>query len=120
MEQTQLLHTNPTASKQSTNPQQSNFPQNNPQHANPLSFTTPYLSQTSFTQTPVIETNPLNQTTPLTQTTQKYQETQHIPAVHTTIPNMKYVPQVYVAEVQLFVTPISTMPEVDSYEEMEK
>ncbi|KAH0696019.1 hypothetical protein KY289_013501 [Solanum tuberosum] len=111
---------NPTAFKQSTNPQQPNFPQNNLQQPNPLPFTTPYASQTSLTQTPVIQTNPLNQTTPLTQTTRKYQATQHIPAAHTAIPNMQYVPQVYVAEAQPFVTPIPTMPEVDPYEEMEK
>ncbi|KAG5589744.1 hypothetical protein H5410_040258 [Solanum commersonii] len=37
-----LHKTNPTASKQSTNPQQPNFPQNNPQQANPIPFTTPY------------------------------------------------------------------------------
>ncbi|KAH0692490.1 hypothetical protein KY285_019587 [Solanum tuberosum] len=61
-----LHKTNPTASKQSTNPQQPNFPQNNSQQANPLPFTTPYASQTSLTQTPVIQTNPLTQTTPLT------------------------------------------------------
>ncbi|KAG5620190.1 hypothetical protein H5410_005408 [Solanum commersonii] len=112
--------TNPTAFKQSTNPQQPNFPQNKPQQANPLPFTTPYASQTSLTQTSGIQTNPLNQTTPLTQATQKYQATQHIPAAHTVIPNMQYVLQVYVAEAQPFVTPIPTMPEVDPYAEMEK
>uniref|UniRef100_M1DP14 Uncharacterized protein n=1 Tax=Solanum tuberosum TaxID=4113 RepID=M1DP14_SOLTU len=41
-----LHKTNPTASKQSTNPQQSNFPQKNPQQDNPLPFTTAYTSQT--------------------------------------------------------------------------
>ncbi|KAG5604624.1 hypothetical protein H5410_026116 [Solanum commersonii] len=91
-----LHKTNPTASKQSTNPQQPNFPQNNSQQANPLPFTTPYAPQTSLTQTPVIQTNPLTQTTPLTQTalpSQKYQTTQHIPVAHTAIPNTQYVPQ---------------------------
>ncbi|KAH0648270.1 hypothetical protein KY285_033518 [Solanum tuberosum] len=42
-----LHKTNSTAFKQSTNPQQPNFPQNNPQQANPLPFTTPYAPQTS-------------------------------------------------------------------------
>ncbi|KAK6789546.1 hypothetical protein RDI58_013346 [Solanum bulbocastanum] len=114
-----LYKTNPTTSKQSTNPQQSNFPQNNQQKANPLPFTNPYSSQTSHTQTLVVQTNPLNQTTTLTQTTQKYQATQHIPATDTAIPNMQYVPQVYVVEAQTFVTPIPTMPKVNPYEEME-
>uniref|UniRef100_M1AGK1 Uncharacterized protein n=1 Tax=Solanum tuberosum TaxID=4113 RepID=M1AGK1_SOLTU len=102
-----FLHkTNPTASKQSTNPQQPDFPQNNPQRANPLPFTTPYASQTSLIQTSVIQTNSLTQTTALTQTalpTQKYQTTQHVPVAHTAIPNMQYVPQVYVAEAQPFL-----------------
>ncbi|KAG5631046.1 hypothetical protein H5410_002763 [Solanum commersonii] len=118
-----LHKTNPTASKQSTNPQQPNFPQNNPQQANPLPFTTSYAPQTSLTQTPVIQTNSLAQTTPLTQTalpTQKYQATQHVPVAHTAIPNVQYVPQVYVAEAQPFLNPMPTMPEVDPYEEMEK
>ncbi|KAG5615225.1 hypothetical protein H5410_015049 [Solanum commersonii] len=118
-----LHKTSPIASKQSTNPQKPNFPQINPQQANPLPFTTPYVSQISFTQTPVIQTNLLTQTTLLTQTissTQKCQATQHIPAAHTTIPNMQYVPQVYVAEAQPFITPIPTMLEVDPYEKMEK
>ncbi|KAG5616147.1 hypothetical protein H5410_015971 [Solanum commersonii] len=44
-----LHKTNPTTSKQSTNPQQPNFPQNNLQHANLLPFTTPYAAQTSLT-----------------------------------------------------------------------
>ncbi|KAG5606437.1 hypothetical protein H5410_027929 [Solanum commersonii] len=118
-----LHKTNPTASKQSTNPQQPNFPQNNPQQANPLPFTTSYAPQTSLTLTPVIQTNSLTQTTPLTQTalpTQKYQATQHVPVAHTAIPNVQYVPQVYVAEAQPFLNPMPTMPEVDPYEEMEK
>ncbi|KAH0738141.1 hypothetical protein KY290_036846 [Solanum tuberosum] len=118
-----LHKTNPTASKQSTNPQQPNFPQNNPQQANPLPFTTSYVPQTSLTQTPVIQTNSLTQTTRLTQTalpTQKYQTTQHVPVAHTAIPNVQYVPQVYVAEAQPFLNPMPTMPEVDPYEEMEK
>ncbi|KAH0737989.1 hypothetical protein KY290_036694 [Solanum tuberosum] len=115
-----LHKTNPTSSKQFTNPQQRNFPQNNLQQANPLRFTTPYAYQTSLTQTPVIQTNPLNQTTPLIQATQKYKVIQHIPAAHTAIPNMQYVPQVYVAKAQPFITPIPSMPEVDPYEEMEK
>ncbi|KAG5628976.1 hypothetical protein H5410_000693 [Solanum commersonii] len=54
-----LHKTNPTASKQSTDPQQPNFPQNNLQQANPLPFTTSYAPQTSLTQTSVIQTNSL-------------------------------------------------------------
>lgn len=118
-----LHKTNPTASKQSTNPQQPNFPQNNPQQANPLPFTTSYVPQTSLTQTPVIQTNSLTQTTPLSQTalpTQKYQATQHVPVAHTAIRNVQYVPQVYVVEAQPFLNTMPTMPEVDPYEEMEK
>ncbi|KAG5585233.1 hypothetical protein H5410_045667 [Solanum commersonii] len=118
-----LHKTNPTASKQSTNPQQPNFPQNNPQQANPLPFTTSYAPQTSLTQTPVIQTNSLTQTTPLTQTTlptQKYQATQHVPVAHIAISNVQYVPQVYVAEAQPFLNPMPTMLEIDPYEEMEK
>ncbi|XP_055830916.1 uncharacterized protein LOC129899948 [Solanum dulcamara] len=39
---------------------------------------------------------------------------------HTATPNMQYVPQVYVAEAQPFVTPMPTMSEVDPYKEMER
>ncbi|KAG5572513.1 hypothetical protein H5410_062279 [Solanum commersonii] len=81
-----LHKTNPTTSKQSTNPQQPNFSQNNPQQANPLPFTTSYAPQT-----PVIQTNSLTQTTPFTQTTlptQNYRATQHVSVAHTAIPNV--------------------------------
>ncbi|MCE3050341.1 hypothetical protein HAX54_047007 [Datura stramonium] len=53
---------------------------------------------------------------------QNHQKNQHIPAAHISIPNMQYVPPVYVAKQQPFTTPIPTMPhpEVDPYEEMER
>ncbi|KAG5587260.1 hypothetical protein H5410_047694 [Solanum commersonii] len=47
-----LHKTNPTASKQSTNPQQPNFPQNNPQQANPLPLHYFIRPKPSLTQTP--------------------------------------------------------------------
>ncbi|OIT08947.1 hypothetical protein A4A49_60276, partial [Nicotiana attenuata] len=80
----------------------------NPQQANPSTFTTSYISQP-----------PPAQSTPLTQS---HHVTQHIPMAHVTIPNMQYVPPVYVAEAQPFTTPMPHQlhSEVYHYQEAEK